>query len=469
MRNRVLILVAATALVCCTPTFAQSKKSIPMITAQPTPQTVTAGQTATFSVTATAHSQLNYQWQKNGMVISGATAASYSTPATTTADNDATFLVVVSNRLGSTTSNAAMLTVNPAPVAPTITAQPANQTVTAGQTATFTVAATGTAPAGYQWQKNGAAISGATSASYTTPAATSTDNGATFIVVVSNSVGNATSNAAMLTVNPAPVAPTITAQPVNQTVTAGQTATFTVAATGTAPVGYQWQKNGAAISGATSASYSTSATTSTDNGAAFVVVVSNSVGNATSNAAMLTVNPAPVAPTITAQPVNQTVTAGQTATFTVAATGTAPVGYQWQKNGVAISGATSANYSTSTTTSTDNGAAFVVVVSNSVGNATSNAAMLTVNPAPVAPTITAQPANQTVTAGQTATFTVAATGTAPVGYQWQKNGVAISGATSANYSTSTTTSTDNGAAFVVVVSNSVGKATSNAAMLTVNP
>ncbi len=70
------------------------------------------------------------------------------------------------------TSNAATLTVNPAPVAPSITTQPASQTVTAGQTATFSVTATGTAPLSYQWQKNGAAISGATSSSYTTPAET---------------------------------------------------------------------------------------------------------------------------------------------------------------------------------------------------------------------------------------------------------------------------------------------------------
>src|SRR5205085_7661688 len=83
---------------------------------------------------------------------------------------------------------------------PSIIAQPANQAVTAGQPATFTVVATGTAPLSYQWQKNGAAISGATSTSYTTPAATSSDNGAKFIVVVSNAVGSVTSNGATLTV-----------------------------------------------------------------------------------------------------------------------------------------------------------------------------------------------------------------------------------------------------------------------------
>src|SRR5213080_169168 len=93
---------------------------------------------------------------------------------------------------------------NAAAVAPTITTQPANQTVTAGQTATFAVVAAGTAPLGYQWQKNGVNITGATSASYTTPATTTADSGSTFRVVVSNSAGTVTSSAATLTVNPAP-------------------------------------------------------------------------------------------------------------------------------------------------------------------------------------------------------------------------------------------------------------------------
>src|SRR5215831_16772533 len=153
----------------------------------------------------------------------------------------------------------------PPGLAPAITTQPANQIVTAGQTATFTVAASGTAPLSYQWQKNGANIAGATSSSYTTPATTTADNGSTFQVVASNSAGSITSSAATLMVNPAAAAPTITAQPTNQTVTVGQTATFAVAASGTAPLSYQWQKNGANIAGATGASYVTPATTSADN------------------------------------------------------------------------------------------------------------------------------------------------------------------------------------------------------------
>jgi hypothetical protein len=84
-----------------------------------------------------------------------------------------------------------------------ITTQPANQSVSVGQTATFTVAAAGTSPLMYQWQKNAANISGATSASYATPATTAADTGSKFAVVVSNSLGSVTSNPATLTVNPA--------------------------------------------------------------------------------------------------------------------------------------------------------------------------------------------------------------------------------------------------------------------------
>jgi hypothetical protein len=98
-----------------------------------------------------------------------------------------------------------------APVPPQISAQPQNATVNAGQTATFSVTATGTAPLSYQWMRNSTAISGATSASYTTPATSSGDSGASFTVTVSNSAGSVTSNAATLSVTTStPVAATPT-------------------------------------------------------------------------------------------------------------------------------------------------------------------------------------------------------------------------------------------------------------------
>ncbi len=89
---------------------------------------------------------------------------------------------------------------NGAAGAPTITAQPISADVTAGQTASFSVAVTGTAPFNYQWQKNGTAISSATSSTYTTPPTTASDNRALFAVVVSNSAGSTTSTKATLNV-----------------------------------------------------------------------------------------------------------------------------------------------------------------------------------------------------------------------------------------------------------------------------
>ena len=435
----------------------------PAITSQPVTQSVLIGQTATFSVTASGTAPMSYQWRKNGVAVSGASAASYTTPAETVSDNGAQFTVVVSNMAGNVTSSSATLTVTAAPVAPSITSQPVNQTTLAGQTATFSVTATGTAPLSYQWQKNGAAINGATSSIYTTPAETTSDNGAQFTVVISNVAGNVISNAATLTVNPDPVAPSITAQPASQTISAGQTATFSVTAAGTAPLSYQWQRNGAGISGATSSSYTTPAETASDNGAQFSVVVSNTAGNLTSNAAILTVNSPPA---VTAQPVNQTVAVGQSATFSVTATGTAPLAYQWRRNGANISGAIASTYTTPATTATDNGAQFTAVITNVAGTVTSSIATLTVN---VPLSITTQPSSVTITAGQTATFSVTATGTAPLSYQWSQNGTAISGATSSSYTTPAETTAANGVQFTAVVSNSAGSVTSNAATLTVNP
>ena len=453
----------ATLTVSATPSI--TSNIAPSITGQPVGQTVMAGQTASFSASATGTAPLSYQWHKNGSAITGATSYIYTTPATTISDNGAQFTVMVSNSIGAASSNAATLTVTPAPVVPSITTQPTNQSVTTGQTATFSVSATGTAPLTYQWQKNGAAISGATSSTYTTPATTNSDNGAQFSVKVSNSIGTATSTVATLTVAPAPGTPSIATQPANQSVTASQTATFSVAATGTAPLSYQWYKNGSAISGANSSVYTTPVTTTSDNGARFTVTISNSIGSANSNAATLTVTPAPVAPLITTQPSSRSVTAGQTAAFTVVATGTAPLTYQWQQNGTAIGGATSSTYTTPATTSTDNGAQFVVTVTNSAGTMTSNTVTLTVN---TPPAITAQPISQTVTAGQTASFTVSATGTAPLNYQWRKNGTNISGATTSTYTTPATLSSDNGSQFTVVISNLAGTVTSSVSVLTVN-
>ena len=395
----------------------------PAITTQPASQSAVAGKSATFSVVATGGATLAYQWKKNGADISGANTNTYTTPATSSADNGAIFLVSVSNSAGTVTSSSATLAVTAAPVAPVISTQPVNQSVVVGQSATFSVVATGGGTITYQWKKNGTDISGATNSTYTTPATAIGDSGAVFTVVVSNAAGPVTSAEASLTVTAEAVKPSITGQPYAKPVTAGQTATFTVEATGTSPLRYQWKKNGTDIADATTSTYTTPATSLADSGTEYSVVVSNDVGTATSSVASLTVTSVPI---ISTQPAAKTVTAGETATFSVAAAGTAPLSYQWKKGGTDISGATSSSYTTPATSLADSGTAYSVVVSNDVGTATSDAVILTVTMAPV---ITTQPVANLWTAGETATFSVTATGTAPFSYQWKKNGTDIPNAT----------------------------------------
>ena len=117
--------------------------------------------------------------------------------------------------------------------APSITTQPANQTVTVGQTGTFSVVASGTAPLAYQWYRGTTQISGATAASYTTAATTTADNNATFYVSVSNSAGNVNSASASLTVSNVvdTTAPTVSATE------SGTSGTITLSATATDTVG----------------------------------------------------------------------------------------------------------------------------------------------------------------------------------------------------------------------------------------
>jgi hypothetical protein len=178
----------------------------PLITNQPAAATVAAGQTARFSVSAQSRGgTLTYQWRRDGAPISGATGTEYTTPPTVAGDDGAVFSVVVSSSNGTqTVSDGATLRVQ-VPVAPAITAQPTSARVNVGQQATFSVTATGTPAPTFQWRRNGAAITGATASSYTTPATVAGDNGARFSVVVTNSQGSVTSNDAVLTVDqPAP-------------------------------------------------------------------------------------------------------------------------------------------------------------------------------------------------------------------------------------------------------------------------
>lgn len=173
------------------------------------------------------------------------------------------------------------------------------------------------------------------------------------------------------------VAPTVLTQPSNTSVAEGSTATFSVLFAGSPAPALQWYKNGALIVGATNASYSFTAVAG-DTGSVFVCRANNGVGaEVPSNAAVLTVTSVAVAPSIITQPASQAITEGNPCTFSVVATGTAPLSYQWKKNGVNIPGATSSSY-TFTPVLADAGAAYSVVVGNSVNAVTSANATLSV-------------------------------------------------------------------------------------------
>ena len=344
-------------------------------------------------------------------------------------------------------------------VAPAFTTQPQNATVNVGSAATFAVVATGTPTPTFQWFRGTTSLTGQTATSLALTNVQTTDAGS-YTVVATNSVGAATSSAATLAVQ---TAPSITTQPTSVNVGTGASTNFSVVATGTAPLSYQWLKGGVNIAGATSSTYSISSAQASDVGS-YTVAVTNPAGSLVSSAATLTILAAPV---VVTQPQSLSVIIGGSALFSVVASGAASLSYQWQLGGVAISGATSATYSISNVQASAAGS-YAVAVTNSIGSVTSSAAVLTVTASAVAPTISAQPQSTIVTVGVGTSFSVSAAGTAPLSYQWKKGSTTITGATSATYAIASPQLADGGL-YSVVVTNSAGTITSSSATLTVNP
>ncbi len=211
-----------------------------------------------------------------------------------------------------------------------------------------------------------------------------------------NSSGTGVMSTLVITINPVgggggggggggPVAgsaPVITAQPASQTVAVGGSVTFSVSVTGTG-LTFQWSKDGSPISGAASSSLTLSNVTTSDAGA-YSVIVSNTSGTVASSAATLAVTSA-TAPVISTQPVAQTVTAGATATLSVVASGTAPLTYQWRKDGVAITGATGATLTIPNAPTSASGS-YTVTITGPAGSVTSSAVTLAVTARAVAGT-----------------------------------------------------------------------------------
>jgi len=526
----------------------------PVITHHPASLTLTAGQTAQFTVAATGTPPLTYQWRKGGDAvedggnISGAAAATLTVVNVQAADAGS-YDVVVSNAAGSIPSQPATLVVVPA--LPAITQQPQSQTVETGDTATFSVGFQSVEGLTYQWLKDGEELPGRTTSQLEISNAQPADEGE-YRLRIANGLTSLLSNPATLTVLPPAVAPTITQQPMNVAAIAGQTASFTVTATGTAPLTYQWRKggtplnNGGNVSGADTATLTLANIQPADAGS-YDVVVSNSAGMDLSEAAVVLVE-VPAEPQkitgITATATSELVSHGRLAANAV--NGVHLDSYFWESVGVgqgfgedrdpAItfdlqavhrldhlliwnSHEPPAAIKRMRIELSDDGVTFTALPGEfslaaaldpqklALGGSLARFVRLDIlenhsgvifpatgTPAgwslvaideveffgrlhdqtPVAPTITQEPQDLTVTAGQTAQFSVRATGSSPLSYQWRKAGTAladggnISGATTPTLSLANAQSRDAGN-YDVVVSNLTGTETSLSVTLTVNP
>ncbi|MDB6057944.1 MAG: large protein, partial [Verrucomicrobiales bacterium] len=447
------------------------------LVAAPISSTNALGSTATFSVTVSGTTPINFQWQHNsvnladGGNVGGALSSSLVVSALQASDGG-TYTVLVGNATGSFQSSATLTMLLP----PSVTSQPSDNAVLAGGTATFSVVVSGTAPFTYQWRKagvpiaNGGNISGALSPTLTISNVQNSDL-ASYSVSITNNYGNTTSSNALLSIQ-TPI--NITTQPVSQTRNYGTNVVFSTAVTGGAPV-YQWQKNStpltdsAHVAGSTTANLTVSSLTTADQ-ASYNVIVSNQVSSATSSSATLTI----LDPAIISQPQSTNVTYGKTIVLQVGAAGSPTLNYQWQKNSTnlanagSVSGATTPSLTINQTTNIDSGT-YTVRISNAVSNLTSSPAIVSVFQAP--PTINTQPTSRTSNAGTIATFTVSATGPS-LAYQWYKGAVAlnnannISGATTSALSLGSVLLADEGT-YSVVITNPVGSVTSSNATLSV--
>lgn len=382
----------------------------PEIITPPASVTNAALGNTTFQVSAASGSSndpLSYQWQFNGVNLTDGNGIAGSATASlilsnVTETSAGTYSVIVSNALGMVTASAVLTVIDPY-----IATQPAAvQNLPSGSTASFSVTAMGTAPLTYRWMKNGvnlsdgstgygSTVSGSTTASLTINDVTANDSG-TYTVTVMNGLGGTVASAnSVLNVND----PVVVSAPQNVLTNYGRGASFSVVVAGTPPFGYQWLKNGttlsngptpsgAMVSGSHGTNLLMTGLAYSDSGN-YTVIITNGAGNTvTSSPAILTV----IDPYVVTSPVNQTnVLPGTTATFSVVASGTSPIAYQWQQNGMTLSdnghdvGTATATLTISNVSGADAGTYSVIVSgagqSGGTQNSITNSAVLTV-PAP---------------------------------------------------------------------------------------
>jgi hypothetical protein len=433
----------------------------PLITSQPASQTVYAGSNVTFTVGAAGLAPLSWRWLFNGPLLVGTNSSLLLTLVTTNQAGD--YSVVISNSLGSATSQVAVLTVlAPPPAPPSITQQPqpSYAVAYAGTNMTFTVQASGAQPLYYQWLFNGTQLLDVTNSSLNLPVVLPSQAG-NYSVVITNAFGSITSQVAVLVVVQGN-APTISQQPVDQTVLSGTLAFFTVQTSNSLPsLSWQWFLNGKAVPGAIAPTIIITNATDAQAGSYFVVIT-NFVGSVTSQVAVLTVLDTP--PSFTLTPTNQSLYVGSSGYFAAFAQGAMPISYQWFFNGAPISFANSQLLFLNSVTKGQAGN-YSIVITNSFGSVTSQVAVLTVLDS--APVFTLQPVSQSVPAGTNVSFTAAASGSLPISWQWLFNGDPIPGATGPSLSMAPVATSQAGD-YTVTASNYLGSTSSQDAILTVN-
>lgn len=441
----------------------------PRLWRQPAGREVLAGQTVILRSTVLGALPLRHQWWFNGSPLPAQTNG-WLALSGIRAWQAGDYQVTIANNFGAVTSTVASVSVlSP----PEIAVQPASQAVLLGSNAIFTVSATGDAPLTYQWQRNGANLSdGALVAGSTSPALTllqvQAADAAGYRVVITNAHGAVTSLVANLIVNqPA----TIATPPTNQSVLLGGNVTFTAAAAGSLPLAYQWRKDGleladgGRISGVATDALTISGVETNDAGT-YQMVVTNAFGSATSDGATLTVLLPPV---FVVSPTNQTAILGANLNFEVLATGTGTITYQWYRGGNPlvddgrIVGAASNSLSIFPVQSSDAGN-YTVVAVDAVASVSAAAIVTVITP----PTITGQPRGYSVPVGLPVTLSGAASGTAPLKYQWLLNGIPVANATNTSLVMSNLASSQFGA-YQLVATNLGGAATSSVAPLTIGP
>lgn len=422
---------------------------------------VSYGSSLSLSVSASGSPSLRYQWTKDGSFIPGANSHYYSRGSVTTADAGS-YAVIVVNDWGTATSSPAVVTVDP-PAAPTIQLNGSGSlNVAYGSSFSISPSVSGTSPMTYEWRRNGVTLFDATGSYLSRSGVTSADAG-TYTLVVTNDWGSVTSPGVTVTVAAA-VAPQISGIPETLSVSSGSNFSLSANTSGTSPMALQWNKNGVPIPGATSSYYSKGPVSVADSGA-YTLTASNAAGATTSAACAVTVS-APIAPVITGLPSGATVSYGTYVSLSPSVTGTWPMTLQWSKNGVAIPGANSSSYYLNNATPADNGT-YTLAATNAAGSTTSSGYQLTVNPGQP-PVIYNLPSAVTVAQGNSFNLYPTILGTAPMSYQWRRDGVAIIGAHSSSFSKSNAQPADSGA-YSLVVTNAWGSVTSRDVAVTVTP